>query len=134
MKQIVSNYIAKKLAEGYLHRYKQPYGKSLLDAYIHRTCYRKLYSSYRYQPSRKILNRNRLLYLKQFHNQSLDSTHETRSRSNHNRLPSNSNEIEDLSIEELFSKPFSTTNPNIEQSARSCLFRPCMQRVSLYYE
>lgn len=47
-------------------------------------------------------------------------------------------ETTDLSIEQIFSEPFSmpvgTSNPNVELSARSCLFRPCMQRVSLHYK
>jgi len=142
MKQIVSNFMANKLAEGFLYRYKRPYGKSLLDAYIHDACYRKLYASYRYHPSRRWMNRNRLQHQQQNISQSLVSPHRTRSHSNLNKSSLKSKQITtdetpDLLIEELLSTPFSmsvtTPNPHVELSARSCLFRPCMQRVSFLY-
>jgi hypothetical protein len=138
MKQIVSNFMANKLAAGFLRRYKRPYGKSLLDAYIHAACYRKLYGSYRYQTS---TNRSRVQYQTQMISQSLISPHETRNRTNLNKSDPLTSKITtdepgNLSIEDLFSAPFAisvaTTNPNVELSARSCLFRPCLQRVSLH--
>jgi hypothetical protein len=136
MRQVVSNFMANKLAEGFLHRYKRPYGKSLLDAYLHDSCYRKLYASYRYHPSRRSANRNRLPYPEQNVHLSLISPHETRSRSNVHKSAITTDESANSSIEELFSTPFSmsvaTINPNIERSARSCLFRPCLQRVSIF--
>ncbi|CAF0720653.1 unnamed protein product [Rotaria sp. Silwood1] len=145
MKQIVSNFMANKLAEGFSHIYKRPYGKSLLDAYIHETCFRKLYSSYRYHASKKIVNRNSLQNQEHFVRQLVYSPHETRSRTSLNKssLETESkdhtskittDETANLSIERLFSTPLytsvSTTNPNIELSARSCLFRPCIQRLT----
>ncbi|CAF3523635.1 unnamed protein product [Rotaria sordida] len=145
MKQIVSNFMANKLAEGFLHIYKKPYGQSLLDAYIHETCFRRLYSSYRYHASKKFINGKSLQYQEQFSRQLLYSPHETRSRTNLNKSsleiePKDctsklkSDETANLSIERLFSTPFytsvATTNPNIELSARSCLFRPCIQRLT----
>jgi len=141
MKQIVSNFMANKLAAGFLRRYKRPYGKSLLDAYIHASCYRKLYGSYRYQTSRTSTDRSRVQYQTQMISQSLISPHETRNRTNLNKSDPLTSKITtdepgNLSIEDLFSAPFAisvaTTNPNAELSARSCLFRPCLQRVSLY--
>ncbi len=135
MKQIVSNFMANKLAAGFLRRYKRPYGKSLLDAYIHVACYRKLYGSYRYQTSRRSTDRSHVQYQTQI------SPHETRNRTNLNKSDPLTSKITtdepgNLSIEDLFSAPFAisvaTTNPNAELSARSCLFRPCLQRVSLH--
>jgi len=147
MKQVVSNFIANKLAEGFLYRYKRPFGKSLLDAYIHDLCYRKLYGSYRNHSSRRCRNKNNLQHQQLSTSQSLESPHETRSRSNINvsslkskQLASEitTSETTNLSIEELFSTPFSisvaTANPNVELSARSCRFLPCMQRVSFFYK
>jgi hypothetical protein len=135
--------MANKLAEGFLYRYKRPYGKSLLDAYIHDACYRKLYASYRYHPSRRCQNINNLQNQQQYMSQ---SPHKTRSHSNINKSTlrfqeyiseiTADDETVDLSIEDLFSKPFSmsvaTSNPNIELGARSCLFRPCIERVSFF--
>jgi hypothetical protein len=69
--------MANKLAQGYLHRYKRPYGKSLLDAYIHDICYRKLYASARCRTSK----RNHLQYQQTI----ISQQHETRSRSNLNK-------------------------------------------------
>jgi hypothetical protein len=137
MKQIVSNVMANKLAEGFLRRYKRPYGKSLLDAYIHSACYRKLYGSYRYQSLRRLIDTNRSQYQTQITSQSVISPHETRSRTKSDQLTSTItiDEPGNSTIEDLFSTPFAisvaTSNPNIELSARSCLFRPCLQRVSL---
>jgi hypothetical protein len=146
MKQVVSNFIANKLSEGFLYRYKRPFGKSLLDAYIHDVCYKKLYGSYRNHPSRRCRNTNYLQHQQLCASQSLESPHETRSRSNINTSSLKSKELvseittdetTNLSIEKLFSTPLSmsiaTTNPNVELSARSCLFLPCMQRVSFFY-
>ncbi|CAF2741675.1 unnamed protein product [Rotaria sp. Silwood2] len=145
MKQIVSNFMANKLAEGFSHIYKRPYGQSLLDAYIHESCFRKLYSSYRYHTSKNFTNRNPLQYQEQFVRQLVYSPHETRSRTNLNKssLETESkdctskittDETANLSIERLFSTPFytsvATTNPNAELTARSCLFRPCLQRLT----
>ena len=99
--------MATKLAQGYFHRYKRSYGKSLLDAFIHDSCYNKLYSSYQSR---------------------------CRAIRNHRNIDQSTN----LSIDELFSTPLAistaTINPNTELSARSCLFRPCIQRVSLHQE
>ena len=94
--------MAKKLAEGFLRRYKRPYGKSLLDAYIHATCYRKLYGSYRYQSLRSSNDTN-------------DSQYQTPM-------------INRTDLNESISLGF--RNINLEFSAKSDLFRPCLQRVS----
>ena len=146
MKQVVSNFMAKKLAEGFSYVYKRPYGRSLLDAYIHESCFRKLYSSYRYHASKKFTNTNRLQHPVQFVRQSLYTTYDTRSRSNSNKSSFETETTQlttalttdrtpNLSIEELFSRPFyTTTNSTIELSARSCRFRPCMQRVSFIHD
>jgi hypothetical protein len=152
LKQIVSNFMANKLAEGFSHIYKRPIGKSLLDAYLHKSCFRKLYSSYRYHALKKSIHRRTCSQRQgQFGNLSLYSPHETRGRSSIvKRLSSSVAEIRklrpktttdepiDLSIEQLFSTPFhtsvATANPKIELSARSCLFRPCIQRVSISYK
>jgi hypothetical protein len=141
MKQIVSNFMANKLAEGYFHIYKRPYGQSFLDAYMHEICFRKIYSSYRYHASQKFRNQNRQQL---FIHPSLCSPHETRSRSSLNKPSSDSelkittDEPEDLSITQLLSTPFytsiATANPAIELSARSCLYRPCMQRVRFFWK
>lgn len=146
MKQVVSNFMANKLAEGYFYVHKKPYGQSLLDAYIHETCFRKLYSSYRYHVSKKFMNRNSSLNPQPFHRQIIYSPHETRSRSNLNKSSielesqesspkSTTDDTTNLSIEQLISTPFytsvATIDPTVELSARSCLFRPCIQRVSM---
>ena len=126
MKQIGSNVMANKLAEGFLHRYKRPYGKSLLDAYIHTACYRKIYKSYRYQSLKRSKHINYSQYQTPMTSQSsVISPHETRSQMNLNE----SNQLPDDST-----IPFATTDPNIELSARSCLFRPCLQRVSRHHQ
>ncbi len=141
MKQIVSNFMANKLALGYSYRYKRPYGESLLDAYIHELCLKKLYASYRYHASKNSSNQNRQ---PQFIRPLIYSPHETRSRSSLNKSSVESeskitiDEPTNVSIEQLFSTSFytsvATTNPNIELSARSCLFRPCIQRVSFIWK
>ena len=122
MKQVTSNFMAKKLADGFLHRYKRPYGKSLLDAYIHDACYRKLYSSYRSRLVSKANNTHRFRYHKGMTSQPFIPPDQ---RSNLSTA--------EITIEDLLSTPLSasagTMNPNIELSARSCLFRPCLQRV-----
>ncbi|CAF2251798.1 unnamed protein product [Rotaria magnacalcarata] len=142
MKQIVSNFMANKLAEGYSYIHKKPYGQSLLDAYIHETCFRKLYSSYRYHTSKKFMNQSPLRRHQPFARQLLISPHETRSRSNldkssmesESRSKPSADEPANLSIERLFSTPLytsiTTTNTSAELSARSCLFRPCIQRLT----
>ncbi|CAF5151446.1 unnamed protein product, partial [Rotaria magnacalcarata] len=68
--------------------------------------------------------------------------HETRSRSNldkssmesESRSKPSADEPANLSIERLFSTPLytsiTTTNTSAELSARSCLFRPCIQRLT----
>lgn len=138
MRQIVSNYTAFKLAQGYAHLFKKPIGKSLLDAYIHDACFRRLHSRYRYHTSLKFQPANYSQYV----HRTVYSPHDTRGRSSLHQLvgskPSLPNPTEevsgDLSIEELLSTPFSTSiathSPSVELSARSCLFRPCMPRVS----
>ncbi|CAF4137697.1 unnamed protein product [Rotaria socialis] len=142
MKQIVSNFMANKLAEGYSYIHKKPYGQSLLDAYIHETCFRKLYSSYRYHTSKKFMNQSPLRRHQPFARQVLISPHGTRSRSNLDKLSMESeppesrskpstDEPANLSIERLFSTPlYTSTNTSAELSARSCLFRPCIQRLA----
>jgi hypothetical protein len=138
MRQIVSNFTAYKLAQGYAHLFKKPIGKCLLDAYIHDACFRRLHSRYRYHTSLKFQHGNYSQYV----HRTVYSPHDTRSRSTlhqpvESRLPLSNTTDErsrDLSIEELLSTPFSTSiatrSPNVELSARSCLFRPCMPRVS----
>ena len=135
IKQIVSNYTAYKLAQGYAHLFKKPVGKCLLDAYIHQTCFRRLNSRYRYHGPAKLQSASSPQYL----NRTSYSPHETRSRSTPPKLRQSSSNISvqpptDLSIEQLLSTPFSTSiprhDPSVELSARSCLFRPCLQRVS----
>lgn len=116
--------MAEKLAHGYLHRYKRPYGKSFLDAYMHKECYKKIHSSSRNQQR----SENRLSYQPQMIPPVEISPHRTRSQSGLNRSD------QDASIVDLLSTPLNipaaTTNPNVELSARSCLFRPCIERVS----
>lgn len=129
IRQVASNFMANRLAQGFLRRYKRPYGKSFLDAHIHEACYRKIYSYYRTQALRKLNNQHYLPYQSRVNHSLKISPHETRSRSNVNH-----EETVDTTITDLFSAPFSipvaTSSPNAELSARSGLFRPCIQRVS----
>lgn len=127
--------MANRLAQGYLHRYKRPFGKSLLDAYMHDTCYRKIYGSYRNQRLSRLRNEHHLPSRPPIVQPVEMSPHQTRSRSTLNQSDLTDNESTHASITDLFSTPISisvaaTTNPNAELSARSCLFRPCVERVS----
>ena len=142
IKQIASNFTAKKLAEGYVHIFKKPLEKSLFDAYIHEHCFRRLYSSYRYhhrkQTEQEIISHHEIERYKSNY-----TPHETRSRSNlrssiESRQNScviiNENEMDEVSVEQFLSAPLAVSNneENIHAqfSARSDRFRPCMSRVS----
>ena len=134
MRQVASNFMAKRLAQGFLHRYKRPYGKSFLDAFIHDACYRKIYSNYHYHLLRNSNNQYYRAYQPQVHRPLRISPHETRSRSHLNHSKVSNEETMNTPIADLISTPFpipvTTNNSNAELSARSCLFRPCVQRVS----
>jgi len=143
MKRVVSNFMANKLAEGFHNKYGRPYGQSLLDAYIHETCYNKLYKSYQHYSKKAAMNQNRSRYQQDYTRQSLCSSYETQSCSSRNEsfvksepctLEIAIDETSNLSTESLPSvscyQSMATTNPTVELGALSGLFRPCIQQVS----
>ena len=130
IKQIGSNYMAHQVAEGFRYRYGRPIGRSLLDAYIHDSCLSKIHHCYRYHIKNKSMEQN----------QSNNVTFPATDGRNSLNVNGSKSLVEDSSTSSMeisstisYNQSVGSNNAELQLSALSCLFRPCMERVSTFY-